>query len=88
MHKLTKHQEKLISSLIKSGRFNNRSEVVRAGLRLLEEHEAKVKTEAEGSAVTDRRGKKVAAKTSPPKPGEKDEVRGSGVAPKSSRAKP
>lgn len=39
MHAITKHQEKLIGGLIKNGRFANKSEVVRAGLRLLEEHE-------------------------------------------------
>jgi putative addiction module CopG family antidote len=31
----------LIDRFIASGRFNNKSEVIRAGLRLLEEHEAK-----------------------------------------------
>ena len=33
--------EELIARLIASGRFNNKSEVIRAGLWLLEEHEAK-----------------------------------------------
>ena len=36
---ITPHFEALIERLIASGRFNNRSEVIRAGLRLLEEHE-------------------------------------------------
>jgi antitoxin ParD1/3/4 len=36
------HFETFIGSQIKSGRFGNVSEVVRASLRLLEEHEQKV----------------------------------------------
>ena len=39
---ITPHFEKLIERFVDSGRFNNKSEVIRAGLRLLEEHEAKV----------------------------------------------
>ena len=38
---ITPHFEELIDRFIASGRFNNKSEVIRAGLRLLEEHEAK-----------------------------------------------
>ncbi|HWX22855.1 MAG TPA: type II toxin-antitoxin system ParD family antitoxin [Candidatus Binatia bacterium] len=38
---ITPHFEKLIDRFVASGRFNNKSEVIRAGLRLLEEHEAK-----------------------------------------------
>lgn len=37
---LTDHQEKLIKTLVKSGRYQNVSEVLRAGLRLLEQQEA------------------------------------------------
>jgi antitoxin ParD1/3/4 len=37
---ITPHFEKLIDRFVASGRFNNKSEVIRAGLRLLEEHEA------------------------------------------------
>jgi antitoxin ParD1/3/4 len=37
---ITPHFEKLIERFVASGRFNNKSEVIRAGLRLLEEHEA------------------------------------------------
>jgi antitoxin ParD1/3/4 len=38
---ITPHFENVIDRFIASGRFNNKSEVIRAGLRLLEEHEAK-----------------------------------------------
>jgi antitoxin ParD1/3/4 len=41
---LTPHFDKLIDRFIASGRFNNKSEVIRAGLRLLEDHEAKATT--------------------------------------------
>jgi antitoxin ParD1/3/4 len=37
---ITPHFEKLIEGFVARGRFNNKSEVIRAGLRLLEEHEA------------------------------------------------
>jgi antitoxin ParD1/3/4 len=37
---LSPHFEAFIRQQLDSGRFNNVSEVVRAGLRLLEEHEA------------------------------------------------
>ncbi len=36
---LGKHFESFISMQIKEGRFNSKSEVVRAAMRLLEEHE-------------------------------------------------
>jgi antitoxin ParD1/3/4 len=36
---ITPHFERLLARFIASGRFNNKSEVIRAGLRLLEEHE-------------------------------------------------
>lgn len=38
-HTLTDYSSDLINRLIRSGRYNNQSEVVRAGLRLLEEKE-------------------------------------------------
>ena len=36
------HFEKFIESTVSNGRFNNASEVVRAGLRLLEEEENRI----------------------------------------------
>jgi antitoxin ParD1/3/4 len=41
---ITPHFEQLIDRFVASGRFNNKSEVIRAGLRLLEEHEATAST--------------------------------------------
>jgi antitoxin ParD1/3/4 len=37
---LTKREEKLIEALVESGRYRNASEVLRDGLRLVEQHEA------------------------------------------------
>lgn len=37
---LTKHQEELIETLVKSGQYQNASEVLREGLRLVEQREA------------------------------------------------
>ena len=37
---LTDHQEKLIAKLVESGRYQNASEVLRDGLRLMEQREA------------------------------------------------
>lgn len=39
---LTKHFEELITRLVASGRYNNSSEVVRAGLRILDAEEKSV----------------------------------------------
>lgn len=41
---LGNHFENFIEHSINDGRFNNASEVIRAGLRLLEEEECRVKT--------------------------------------------
>jgi antitoxin ParD1/3/4 len=37
---LTKHQEQLLKALVASGRYQNASEVLREGLRLVEQREA------------------------------------------------
>jgi antitoxin ParD1/3/4 len=37
---LTRHQEELIAELVDSGRYQNASEVLREGLRLVEQREA------------------------------------------------
>lgn len=38
---LTAHQERLIETLVGSGRYQNASEVLREGLRLIEQREAR-----------------------------------------------
>ena len=43
---LTKHFEELIARLIASGRYNNSSEVVRAGLRILDAEERALESPA------------------------------------------
>lgn len=55
-YSLTSRMEKQITSLIKSERFANRSEVIRAGLRLLEDQEGRSSAEA------------AATKSKPPEP--------------------
>lgn len=37
---ITKHQQELIESLVEAGRYQNASEVLREGLRLVEQREA------------------------------------------------
>lgn len=44
---LSPHFEAFIREQVQSGRFNNVSEVVRAGLRLLEDHEQRQQLELE-----------------------------------------
>jgi antitoxin ParD1/3/4 len=39
---LGKHLEKVIAKLVSSGRYNSKSEVLREGVRLIEEREAKM----------------------------------------------
>jgi len=57
---LGEHFEGFIASKIKDGRFESKSEAVRAALRLLEEHEQKVDAlrlaliEGEESGISDR----------------------------------
>jgi antitoxin ParD1/3/4 len=41
---LGEHYAEFVSTQIEGGRYSNASDVVRSGLRLLEEHEAKVAT--------------------------------------------
>ena len=54
------HFTSFITSQVRDGRYGSASDVVRAGLRLLEEHETKVRTlqdaliEGEQSGFTDR----------------------------------
>ncbi len=41
---LTEHQERLIENLVESGRYQNASEILREGLRLVEQREAEDRT--------------------------------------------
>ncbi|MFJ7141978.1 type II toxin-antitoxin system ParD family antitoxin [Pseudomonas protegens] len=53
---LTVHQEQLINNLVKSGRYQNASEVMREGLRLLEqrvaEEAAKIEALRQATAIS------------------------------------
>ena len=40
---LGEHYERFIANQVQTGRFNNASEVVRAGLRMLEDYETRMK---------------------------------------------
>lgn len=61
------HFDNFISNQVKEGRFNSASEAIRAGLRLLEEREAKVKAlqlalvEGEKSGIADYSFEKLSA---------------------------
>ena len=52
---LTDHHEEIINRLVKSGRYQNASEVMRAGLRMIEQHEereaAKLKALREAARI-------------------------------------
>jgi antitoxin ParD1/3/4 len=53
------HFEKFVARQVKAGRFDNASEVVRAGLRLLEDHEqdmAKLRTKIDEGDAAHARG--------------------------------
>lgn len=45
------HFSHFVSELVRSGRYGSTSDVVRAGLRLLEEHEARIRALNDGLAV-------------------------------------
>lgn len=67
---LGEHFERFVEERVKSGRFNNASEVVRAGLRLLERQERKWELELEKLRQSIEDGRR----SGPPKPA--DEVFG------------
>jgi antitoxin ParD1/3/4 len=50
------HFASFISTQVKTGRYGSASDVVRAGLRLLEEHEVKVKTLQEALIAGEQSG--------------------------------
>ena len=53
---LTKRQEELIESLVESGRYQNASEVLRDGLRLLEQRAAEDASKLKGLRAAARAG--------------------------------
>ena len=53
---LTEHQDELIASLIKEGRFQNASEVLRAGLRLVEQQEREYEARVQALREAAQRG--------------------------------
>ncbi len=53
---LTEHHEKIISELLASGRYQNASEVLREGLRLVEERDARDAAKLEILRQTARAG--------------------------------
>ena len=54
---LTKHQQSLIDGLVASGRYQNASEVLRDGLRLVEQHEAENAGKLKGLRQAARTGR-------------------------------
>lgn len=54
------HFADFISTQVNAGRYNSASDVVRAGLRLLEEHEAKVHALREALIAGEKSGKPTA----------------------------
>jgi len=64
---LGSHFETFIREQLQSGRFNNASEVVRAGLRLLEEHEQRHQAELQALRADVAAGKASGS----PKPADK-----------------
>jgi antitoxin ParD1/3/4 len=53
---LTEHQEKLIDKLVGSGRYQNASEVLREGLRLVEQREVEEATKLKALRAAARMG--------------------------------
>ncbi len=53
---LGEHFDAFVRELLKSGRYANASEVMRSGLRLLEEHETKVRALRDALADGERTG--------------------------------
>ena len=53
---LTEHQDELIASLVKEGRFQNASEVLRAGLRLVEQQEREYEAKVQALREAARKG--------------------------------
>ena len=59
---LTSYWQQFVDQLITSGRYNNQSEVIRAGLRALEEREAAAEAREFGQAFAGGRTGEPAAK--------------------------
>ena len=53
---LSEHQQQLVEALVQSGRYQNASEVLRAGLRLIEERERREDAELAGLKQAARLG--------------------------------
>lgn len=57
---LDDHFDRFVGAQVKAGRYGSASDVVKAGLRLLEEHEAKVKALQEALIAGEQSGPLVA----------------------------